>query len=152
MARVKIEVDDEAVDAVFSEKDDFRLSVRGMTLMEAVLVEAIGDTFADGMPKALERLDWPSLVALAKALELIDADLERALLALSNVRNIFAHEIIDEVTERQIELLANAVISLGPTYDWKQDSTGDLFKASMYVTWDALLDSVEQAENRRLAR
>jgi len=76
-----------------------------MTLMEAVLVEAIGDTFADGMPKALERLDWPSLVALAKALELIDADLERALLALWNVRNIFAHEIIDEVTERQIELM-----------------------------------------------
>src|SRR6478752_2398780 len=151
MARVKIEVDDEVVDAVFSEKDDFRLSVRGMTLMEAVLVEAIGDTFADRMPKALERLDWPSLVALAKALELIDADLERALLALWNVRNIFAHEIIDEVTERQIELLANAAISLGPTYDWKQHSTGDLFKASMYVTWDALLDSVEQAENRRLA-
>ena len=114
MARVKIE--DEVVDAVFSEKDDFRLSVRGMTLMEAVLVEAIGDTFADGMPKALERLDWPSLVALAKALELIDADLERALLALWNVRNIFAHEIIDEVTERQIELLAHAAISLGPTY------------------------------------
>ena len=76
MARVKIEVDDEVVDAVFSEKDDFRLSVRGMTLMEAVLVEAIGDTFADGMPKALERLDWPSLVALAKALELIDADVD----------------------------------------------------------------------------
>jgi len=47
-----------------------------MTLMEAVLVEAIGDTFADGMPKALERLDWPSLVALAKALELIDADVD----------------------------------------------------------------------------
>jgi len=93
MARVKIEVDDEVVDAVFSEKDDFRLSVRGMTLMEAVLVEAIGDTFADGMPKALERLDWPSLVALAKALDLIDADLERALLALWNVRNISAHEI-----------------------------------------------------------
>jgi hypothetical protein len=57
MARIKIEVDDEVVDAVFSEKDDFRLSVRGMTLMEAVLMEAIGDTFADGMPKALERLD-----------------------------------------------------------------------------------------------
>jgi hypothetical protein len=37
MARVKIEVDDEVVDAVFDEKDDFRLSVRGMTLMEAVL-------------------------------------------------------------------------------------------------------------------
>jgi len=33
MARVKIE--DEVVDAVFSEKDDFRLSVRGMTLIEA---------------------------------------------------------------------------------------------------------------------
>ena len=39
-------------------------------------MEAIGDTFADGMPKALERLDWPSLVALAKALELIDADVD----------------------------------------------------------------------------
>lgn len=145
MPRGKIEVDDDVVEAVFGESDVFRLSVRGMTLMEAVLAEAIDDSFAEGMPKALERLDWPSLVALAKALELIDADLQRALIALGKVRNIFAHEIVDEVTERQIELLAGEV-PLGPNYDWKRDSRGDLFKASMHATWNALLDSVEQAE------
>ena len=62
MKRVEIAIDDGLGDAVFSEKDEFRLAVRGVTLMETVLKEAIGDAFADGMPAALEGLNWPSLV------------------------------------------------------------------------------------------
>ena len=54
MKRVKVDIDDELVDAVFSETDAFRLAVRGVTLMEAVLKEAISDSFADGMPAALD--------------------------------------------------------------------------------------------------
>ena len=137
------------VEEILSERDVFRLSVRGVTLMEVELEGAIGEAFPEGMPPVLERLQWPSLVALAKALELITEDLRKALLVLGKIRNAFAHEMADEMSHEHVNLLSGVIPALWPKFDRNEYSPDDLFRMSMQVTFDALVDTIEHAEDQR---
>ena len=82
-----VDEEQELVDEIFRERDPFRLAIRGMVLIEELLDDAIDATFKDGMPPQLNRLNRPSRVALAVALELISADLGRAISVLGTIRN-----------------------------------------------------------------
>jgi hypothetical protein len=68
---------------VANERDIFRLVIRGYTLIDELLDEAINGAFSDGRPRELNRLRLSARLALAQALRVMPPEVCRAIDALA---------------------------------------------------------------------
>jgi hypothetical protein len=99
-----------------------------MSFIEDQIDGAIDRAFTGGVPRELRRQSLPVRLALARALDLLPAEIIEAIRVLASIRNVFAHSFADELTERQADDLAVAITPLlkddvmGADYEGEGDS------------------------------
>jgi hypothetical protein len=146
------ESEDEAdrVFAVITERDPFRLIIRGHALIEDVLDAGINSAFTGGTPRELKRIAFSARVALARALELITPELSDAILAVAAVRHEFAHGRHDEFTDDHVASVGRAVVPLlCDDVDLGAFSLGDAMRIAIAAVHEATAGTVEEAMTRR---
>jgi hypothetical protein len=91
---------------VLVETDTFRIAIRGHALLEEVMEQGIFDAFAGKMPKELKKPTLPVKFALFRALVLLPEGYVKPMMALTDLRNDFAHGRIKTLTEAKARRLA----------------------------------------------
>jgi hypothetical protein len=148
----EVDAEDERFEAILSEKDPFRLSIRGMSLIEEVVDEAIAEAFRGGTPRELKRLSLPVRLALAQALELLTAELVITIKDLASIRNDFAHGFDDELTADHWRVLVRILTPFMPDdFDANDYSDGDLLRIAVPTVLQATELVVQRGLDRRAA-
>lgn len=135
---------------ILTERDPFRLIIRGYALIEQAVDDAINDAFPNGTPKELRRPSVDARLALARALELITDEVSKAIAALADIRHQFAHKGVDEVTEEHAQKMARVIAPFVPEeFDPNGYSHGDLMRVAVGAVWQTTELMVEHALEER---
>jgi hypothetical protein len=89
------------IEEILSEKDPFRLVIRGFALISDLLDEAISNAFGDHIPRELSGLRIPARLALANALGAVTPELSQAIQRLGKIRHRLAHTMADDATDEE---------------------------------------------------
>ena len=141
--------EDPSVEEVLTDRDPFRLAIRGVALIDSLLMEATADAFRDGVPPELRRLPLPARVGLARALELIPADLGSAILVLSQIRNQFAHSMMEDMTEEHALKLKAVMAGFLPDVNFDTWALGDILRICMDEVYYQTGNTIEYAREQR---
>ena len=126
------------------EEDSFRLVIRGTSLIEEVLKDALGAAFSDGTPRELEYLPLKVRVAFAGALELITPEIGSAVKTLGQIRNRLAHGSEAQITDADVRALVRAVEPIWddelPMDAYPED---DYLRLAIATTWLAVSETIQ---------
>lgn len=99
---------------LLTEKDEFKLAIRGHTAIEADIDAAIADAFTGDVPAELRAARFGIRLALVVALGLVPPENKPLFEKLATLRNKFAHGEISAIDANRAHDLAEAATSTLP--------------------------------------
>jgi hypothetical protein len=124
---------DDEFDALLTERDAFKLAIRGQAALEAELHASIAEAFPGQMPAELQRLSFPTRLALAEAVGVVPPNFRACFQAFASLRHDSAHGDIQDLTIERAwqlrELMLNTI-----SEDQREDIRSKLGKSEPVYT------------------
>jgi len=145
------------MELIRSERDTFRLTIRGHALIDEGLDSLLADAFVDKkIPGFLKGPTFKRKLELGLALGLIPPSLKEPIDRLSALRDKMAHGRISEVSRTQALEVFASVTAVVPSLEEIRESDDSMepryfLSLAIFVIWSALANAEQAARERREA-
>jgi hypothetical protein len=135
-----------------SERDPFRLAIRGHAAIDAKIDEILEDAFVERMPDFLRGPSFHRKMEMVVALGLVPPSFRDPIARLTKLRNDFSHGKLVELDERRAKDLLDGLAALLPKIEIEALPAGDPRGALMLtigIVWFGLVTCEKEARKHR---